>query len=172
MKTTFSTLVSVLTVPFRSRLAMQMEILALRHQLSVYGRSRRRPRIRPADRILWAWLSRICAQNTVLLYQVLNPGQQTLVNLAGNVRQHPFPGHPSSPFGSCMCRDRIRGMGEFSRKFGRISFLTSRGRSCSQNLSVRPRRPYPCPSASIRGSFLPLPRLEYCADYGFMNRSG
>jgi len=59
MKTTLLTLVSALTAPFCSRLAMQMEILALRHQLSVYQRSGKRPRIRPADRILWAWLSRI-----------------------------------------------------------------------------------------------------------------
>jgi len=43
---------------FRSRLAMQIEILALRHQLGVYQRSSARPRLRPADRILWAWLSR------------------------------------------------------------------------------------------------------------------
>jgi putative transposase len=43
---------------FRSRLSMQIEILALRHQLSVYRRTAARPRLKPADRILWAWLSR------------------------------------------------------------------------------------------------------------------
>jgi putative transposase len=43
---------------FRSRLAMQAEILALRHQLGVYQRTSTRPRLRPADRVLWAWLSR------------------------------------------------------------------------------------------------------------------
>src|SRR5512139_1078484 len=43
---------------FRSRLAMQVEILALRHQLGVYQRTRARARLKPADRILWAWLSR------------------------------------------------------------------------------------------------------------------
>ncbi len=43
---------------FRSRLAMQAEILALRHQLGVYQRTCRRPRLKPADRMLWAWLSR------------------------------------------------------------------------------------------------------------------
>ncbi len=43
---------------FRSRISMQTEILALRHQLAVYQRHRYRPRIRPADRILWAWLAR------------------------------------------------------------------------------------------------------------------
>jgi putative transposase len=43
---------------FRSRLGMQVEILALRHQLGVYQRTSARPRLRPADRMLWAWLSR------------------------------------------------------------------------------------------------------------------
>ena len=43
---------------FRSRLSLQIEILALRHQLAVYQRTCARPRLRPADRILWAWLSR------------------------------------------------------------------------------------------------------------------
>jgi transposase InsO family protein len=43
---------------FRSRLSLQLEILALRHQLGVYHRSIRRPRVRPSDRILWSWLSR------------------------------------------------------------------------------------------------------------------
>jgi hypothetical protein len=43
---------------FRSRLSLQAEIIALRHQLTVYRRSVRRPQICPADRLLWSWLSR------------------------------------------------------------------------------------------------------------------
>src|SRR5258706_16350619 len=43
---------------FRSRLSLQVEVFALRHQLAVDQRSIRRPRIRPADRILWSWISR------------------------------------------------------------------------------------------------------------------
>ncbi|MFI5398949.1 MAG: integrase core domain-containing protein [Candidatus Binatia bacterium] len=42
----------------RSRLALQIEILALRHQLAVYQRAGRCPQLVPADRLLWAWLSR------------------------------------------------------------------------------------------------------------------
>jgi hypothetical protein len=41
----------------RSRMALQIEILALRHQLALYQRVDSRPRLRPADRLLWAWLS-------------------------------------------------------------------------------------------------------------------
>jgi hypothetical protein len=42
----------------RSRIGLQIEIVALRHQLAMYKRSIRRPQIRPPDRILWAWLAR------------------------------------------------------------------------------------------------------------------
>jgi putative transposase len=44
---------------FRSRAALQVEILSLRHQLSVLKRSQRgRLRLNSADRRLWVWLSR------------------------------------------------------------------------------------------------------------------
>ena len=45
----------------RSRLSMQLEIMALRHQLSVYQRSVRRPRLKADDRLLWSWLSQLWA---------------------------------------------------------------------------------------------------------------
>ena len=59
MRTTLLIFMSVLSAQFRSRLALQMEILALRHQLKVYQRSGNRPRIKPADRIFWVLLCRI-----------------------------------------------------------------------------------------------------------------
>src|SRR5438874_13770782 len=44
---------------FRTRTALEAEILALRHQLQVLQRSRRRQlRLTRADRVLWVWLSR------------------------------------------------------------------------------------------------------------------
>jgi putative transposase len=44
----------------RSRAALQLELLALRHQLQVLERSRRcRPRLSGADRLLWVWLSQV-----------------------------------------------------------------------------------------------------------------
>src|ERR1700724_1257977 len=52
----FTTLFSI----FRSRAALQLENLALRHQSGVLQRSsRKRPKLTPADRLLWVWLSRI-----------------------------------------------------------------------------------------------------------------
>jgi hypothetical protein len=50
--------VSFLAAMFRSRAALQAENLALRHQLCVYQRSIKRPKVRPADRILWSLLAR------------------------------------------------------------------------------------------------------------------
>src|SRR5437867_2754865 len=50
--------VCTLSALFRSRVSLQVEIVALRHQLAVYQGRVRRPHLCPADRILWAWLSR------------------------------------------------------------------------------------------------------------------
>jgi hypothetical protein len=41
-----------------SRWALAAENLALRQQLAVLRRSVQRPRLRPCDRVFWAWLSR------------------------------------------------------------------------------------------------------------------
>ena len=44
---------------FRSRVSLNLEISALRHQLAVMNRSRRpRLHLTPVDRMLWAWLTR------------------------------------------------------------------------------------------------------------------
>jgi putative transposase len=51
-------LVFALRSAARSRAALHLEILALRHQLAVLNRSRpSRLRLAAADRVLWAWLS-------------------------------------------------------------------------------------------------------------------
>jgi putative transposase len=52
----FSALFAFFSASFRSHAALQLEILALRHQLAVLQRSVKRPKLTPADRILWAWL--------------------------------------------------------------------------------------------------------------------
>jgi putative transposase len=58
-----SVLVSLLVTArscLRSRTALQLEVLALRHQLQVLNRSRsRRIRLAHVDRLLWVWLFRI-----------------------------------------------------------------------------------------------------------------
>src|ERR1700674_1019018 len=60
MLTVISALLTSLFSIWRTRAALQLEILALRHQIGVLQRgSRTRPRLRTADRLLWAWLSRV-----------------------------------------------------------------------------------------------------------------
>src|SRR5262245_30297572 len=43
----------------RTRRALVLENLALRHQLAVLQRTARRPRLRPSDRVFWVLLSRL-----------------------------------------------------------------------------------------------------------------
>ncbi len=50
---------SLLTSTLRTRLSLQLEIAALRHQLSLYQSKRRRPRIAPADRLLWSVVAKL-----------------------------------------------------------------------------------------------------------------
>ena len=59
MKTALVALLAAVGSSARSRGAMQLEILALRHQLAVYQRTNRRPRLMPSDRLLWVWLARV-----------------------------------------------------------------------------------------------------------------
>ena len=51
-----SALLTAFFASFRSRAALQLEILALRHQLGILQRSVKRPILTLADRLLWAWL--------------------------------------------------------------------------------------------------------------------
>src|SRR3954471_4609604 len=43
----------------KSRASLQLENIALRHQLSVLRRSVKRPKLTSADRLLWAWLCQL-----------------------------------------------------------------------------------------------------------------
>jgi putative transposase len=53
-------LLSSVLFGFRTRRELQIEILALRHQINVLRRSvPNTPRLRTSDRMLWVWLSRI-----------------------------------------------------------------------------------------------------------------
>jgi putative transposase len=54
------TLLAVLRSAFRSRAAVELENFALRHQVNVLKRSvKKRPKLTPADRLLWVILSRV-----------------------------------------------------------------------------------------------------------------
>jgi putative transposase len=59
MSSVISAALAYLASWFQSRHAMQLEILALRHQLAVYQHSVKRPQLKSTDRLFWAWLSRL-----------------------------------------------------------------------------------------------------------------
>src|SRR5712691_7132432 len=55
-----SAVLSTLGSMFRSRAVLELEHMALRHQIGVLKRSaRKRPKLTPADRLLWVFLSRV-----------------------------------------------------------------------------------------------------------------
>jgi transposase InsO family protein len=60
MRSVIVSLLVTLRASLRNRAALQLEILALRHQLNVVNRSRpSQLRLTHADRMLWVWLSRV-----------------------------------------------------------------------------------------------------------------
>jgi len=63
MMTILSALVSILAFRVRSRASLKLELIALRHQVTVLRRQRPgRLRLLSADRLLWVWLYRIWPQ--------------------------------------------------------------------------------------------------------------
>jgi hypothetical protein len=52
-------LFAFLSASFRTRAALQLEILALRHQIGVLQRSVKRPKMTAAARFFWAWISSV-----------------------------------------------------------------------------------------------------------------
>ena len=58
MKPIIGALLAFASTTLRSRLSLQFEIVALRHQIMVYQRSVTRPRLKRGDRIIWSWIAR------------------------------------------------------------------------------------------------------------------
>ena len=56
---TFHVMADAVSAAFKSHAVLQLENLALRHQLGVLRRSVKRPRLTPVDRFLWAWLCEV-----------------------------------------------------------------------------------------------------------------
>jgi hypothetical protein len=55
----FHMMADAASAALKSRAALHLENLALRHQLGVLRRSVKRPKLTPADRFLWAWLCEV-----------------------------------------------------------------------------------------------------------------
>ena len=63
-------MLTLVTTSVRSRLSLQAENAALRNQLFLYRKSGQRPRIRPADRLLWCFIAKFWAGWREALYFV------------------------------------------------------------------------------------------------------
>ena len=60
MRVILAALIRLLTFRFRKRMSLELELVALRHQLGVLQRTKRHPPlIRPVDRLIWGWLYRL-----------------------------------------------------------------------------------------------------------------
>src|SRR6266852_5757036 len=113
MLISLTTLLATLSSIFRSRAALELENVALRHQIGVLQRSaRKRPRLTPGDRLLWVWLSRIWSDWRLALV-IVNPETGVAWHRAGfrlfwtwKVRR----GQPGRPVICREIRDLIRKM--------------------------------------------------------------
>jgi hypothetical protein len=64
----FGLLLHVLASPFKSQARLEAEIVFLRHQLNLLRRRLpAKPRLSPADRLLFVWLYRLCRRCSALL---------------------------------------------------------------------------------------------------------
>jgi hypothetical protein len=104
----------------RSRLSLQLEIVALRHQLAVYQKTTKRPQIGSGDRIFWSWLSRrwtgwrkalvFVQTGTVIAWQ-----RKRFRDHWANLSKHGKPGRPQVPI---EIRALIRKMSEANVSWG------------------------------------------------------
>jgi putative transposase len=105
-------LLTFLMTLLRSRLALQLEIVALRHQVAVYQRSGSRPRLRATDRLFWVWLSRLWSgwQHALAFVQPRTVIAWQRQRLRDHWRRLSQRGKPGRPAVSTEVRKLIRDM--------------------------------------------------------------
>jgi transposase InsO family protein len=150
MKSIFRALFAFLGATVRSRASMQLEILALRHQLADYERSVKRPRLRPGDRILWSWLSRIWSgwRDTLVIVQPTTVVAWQRRRFRDHWRKLCRSGKPGRPAVTKDIRDLIRRMSGANPLWGSpriVGELRKIGidvaQSTVEKYMVRPRKP-------------------------------
>ena len=113
MVTILSSLISLLTFRFRSRASLELELIALQHQMTVLRRQRPgRSRLFSMDRLLWVWLYRLWPQ---ALHAIVLVKPATVVGWHRKGfrlywRWKSQYGHPGRPKTSTEIRDLIRQM--------------------------------------------------------------
>ena len=105
--------VSAASSVLKTRTALQLENVALRHQIGVLQRSaKKRPQLHAADRLLWVWLSRVWADwrssLTIVKPETVISWQRNAFRLFWTWKvRHGKPGRPAIPH---EIRDLIRHM--------------------------------------------------------------
>jgi putative transposase len=135
---------------FRSRASLCLEHLALRHQLAVYQQAIHRPRLRPSDRLLWTWLSRLWSgwQSALAFVQPRTVIAWQRQRFRDHWRQLSQQGTPGRPRIAKDVRELIRTMWQANPTWGSpriVGELRKLGinvtRSTVETYRVRPRRP-------------------------------
>ncbi len=150
MKPIINALLTFASTMFRSRVSLQLEIVALRHQITVYQRSTTRPRIKRGDRILWSWIARLWSgwRDTLSIVQpatVIAWQRKRFRDHWTKLSNHGEPGRPPVPkeiidlirkmSAANICWGSPRIVGEL-RKLG-----IDVAKSTVEKYRVRPRKP-------------------------------
>ena len=150
MKPIVCALLLLVSTVVRSRLSLQLEIVALRHQLAVYQRTTKRPQISSGDRILWSWLaSRWSGWRDALVFvqtgTVIAWQRKRFRDHWSKLSKHGKPGRPPVPK---EIRALIRKMSEANIGWGSpriVGELCKPGidvaKSTVEKYRVRPRKP-------------------------------
>jgi putative transposase len=145
-----SALLALVVALFRSRRSMQLEILALRHQVAVYQRSVPRPRVQTADRLLWAWLARVWSgwQDALAFVQPRTIIAWQRTRFRDHWRRLSQGGTPGRPAVAKDIQDLIRRMSQANPTWGSprmMGELRKLGievaKSTVETYRVRPRKP-------------------------------
>jgi putative transposase len=139
-----------LVAVLRSRTSLYLEVLALRHQLAVLQGAAPRPRLKPADRLLWVCLSRAWSgwQDALVFVKPSTVISWQRQRFRDHWTRLSRPGRPGRPRIAPEIRDLIRKMSRANPSWGspRIqSELRKLGidaaRSTVEKYRVRPRKP-------------------------------
>jgi putative transposase len=145
-----SALLAFVASLFRSRASLCLEHLALRHQLAVYQQTGPRPRLRPTDRLFWAWLSRLWPgwQSALAFVQPRTVITWQRQRFRDHWRQLSQPGTPGRPRIGKEVRDLIRTMWQTNPTWGALRIVGELrklgikvAKSTVETYRVRPQKP-------------------------------
>jgi putative transposase len=134
----------------RSRASLRLENLVLRHQLAVYKQSIPRPRLRPTDRLFWAWLSHLWSgwYNALAFVQPQTVIAWQRKRFREHWRRLSQQGKPGRPAIAKDVQDLIRTMSQANPTWGSpriVGELRKLGINVAkptvEKYRVRPRRP-------------------------------